>query len=982
MRRSGARRLPALRTWARGALRWLCLLFAAAYTASHISLREAPLDLEVEYAGCDPVLLPVGLSCEVYGVSALSGARGPAAPGTLALWVKASPGARVVAAIDGQWREPLGGEVDEQGGRRMVIAVDKGARELTVTARRGRAQRTFRLPIATAEASEDLLSLRDADAIRKGRRPQQMSEGAAREALSAAVDRLMWSDAPAVRAKTKGLLARVRVHEDPAAAMDLFAEAIDDDRAAGLVGDEVADGLAYARLLFASGHDPAAASAILDRVGGVIAEGDFPTGRALLPYFRALLAEERGDLGEARAQATMAEQRARRLDLQRLLDDVYQLQVQLLDVLGRYEDAAAYLEQKVKAPEGPPCAVAQYHTNMGWHRLLARSRGRSARPDLEEARRLFGPQGGCPDARELRNVLTNLADAALDEDRLDEAEALLDEARRVFPRAPALMRVEWAVSAGRLDRLRGRRAEAERLYQEAETLGRAAGLPDFALDATLGRAALLERDQPEEAIRAYERADDQLDQWSRLVPLGEGRQTFFARRERGVQMYLSLLLAEVDRARREGGDAGAWARRMGCVARRSLTRVLAATEWAYHLSRVPAGDPALLRATREREERRAALAREAEAAIHLQDPAEQDQQLADIAARGAQADSAFDAAVSRVAGPRPKLSCEEGASDLPAPGPDEAILVYHPLGGGAWAGIALSATQAVVARLAFDPADVARPADLGRRAARRRRLGELLLGPFEGVLAGKRRVRIVAAEPLGSIDLHDLVSPAGGDRPLGERASVVYGADLGRRADLPARGKRALVVAVPARGLRLPAAEADHVAGALRSDGWSVTSLVGEEATLAAVRRALDAPGVDLFHYAGHGVAKGRDGLESRVMLAGGDALSISDVLATARGPRLVVLASCQAAAPAGDAYVAGSSLAHAFLIAGADFVMASPYDNEDDATLQVMDELYTRHLATLRDDPAAALRASLGAMNGRPDLSGVPLPRMRVLSR
>lgn len=997
-----------MKSWARGRLRWPALgtmtvrtlswllLLAIALNVCHFSVAEPTLELEVEVAGCDPVVVPVdashpdGRACEVWGVSPFEGARGRKPAGTVTLWIKVTEHARVVVATDGRWSEPLVPVKEEQGGQRHLIAVDKGAGEVTVTARRGRKSRVYGLPIVTAAATPELSELREAILRRKRGAPDGMTAAEAREALESDLYELVRGGDPDVGAKAIGQLARIHSRDDdPRPSFDLFRKAMNADRARGLVADELADGLAFVRLLV-SHHAIDEAHAVLDRITQLSKVHDFAVGAALIPYYGGLVPFELADLGAAHRLTSISEERATRLDLEGHLGDVYQKLLELLPMLGRNQEAEVIFRSKLKEPDDAnACALAQYYTNRGWYRLLAGSAAPpGAKVDLEEARRLYAST--CDDQDDRRTLLTNLAILSLDLGELDEAERNLEEARRALPDATIKTKVEWMLVDARLSLRRGRSAEAEASFREAERLSQAAGLLDYAVDATLGRAESLERsNRRAEALKAHAEADDQLNRWSQLIPFGKGKQTFLARREHGVERYLSLLLAESER--REG-EREALVRRMACVARRSQSRVLAAMEWSYHLGRAPSHHAGVARAAEDFNRARRDLTVRASQVLRLADPAEQEKQLASLVEASSRAAGELDEVVARVAGARPAPTCEsESSRALMEPGKDEVALVYHPLGAGQWLGMAISRARALAARVSFDPKNVTRPDVEKVREKWLNELGQQLLTPFMPVLRGEeRRLRVFAAEPLGLIDIHDLPFGGPGAPPLGTRFSVSNGVDLAPPA-AAVRARRALVVSVATNGLSMPAQEASHVRDALQRDGWVVRELTGDAATHDAVRRELMEPGLELFHYTGHGVARGADGWESHVMLGRGQWLLSADVSALPRAPRLVVLASCEAAsdraradrAPDKRAYAEGASLANAFLVAGAERVIASPYRNNDATTMQVMKELYRNHLSALLTDPSVALRESLEALRARPDMAYVnAFPRLRVIAR
>lgn len=197
---------------------------------------------------------------------------------------------------------------------------------------------------------------------------------------------------------------------------------------------------------------------------------------------------------------------------------------------------------------------------------------------------------------------------------------------------------------------------------------------------------------------------------------------------------------------------------------------------------------------------------------------------------------------------------------------------------------------------------------------------------------------------------------------------------LARREEQPeAAASRGLVVGEPAFDpkefptlLSLPGAaeEASHLSAAtgaalLKGNG------ADKKAFLAA---AADA---DWIHFAGHAVIDPRNMLLSKLALAppaagGSGALTAREIYALdLRNTRLVVLAACDT----GLEYVPGSegatSLARAFLAAGAPTVVASLWDVDDRPTAALL-AAFHRHLRA-GGQPAEALRkAQLELLHGR----------------
>ncbi|MFO0593612.1 MAG: CHAT domain-containing protein [Polyangiaceae bacterium] len=604
--------------------------------------------------------------------------------------------------------------------------------------------------------------------------------------------------------------------------------------------------------------------------------------------------------------------------------------------------------------------------------------GMDPRSFLEEAIGLY--QRECPDPPRLANALTNLALAEIELGRPDEARRALDRARAEDPRAGPRIQAYWTMIDGRIALFQRRFDEALRLHEALAVIGERALFPELRLEAALGRAQALEGLHRDDAARkAYEEAEALLSDWTRLVPLGEGRETFLGRYDRAAKLRIDFLL----RTRP--------AREAALAARQSRARALRALAWmdrpgelsperratwerslaAYRKARAALDERAAsdqwlpvdrqARALAERTAEQATLGAALEQALSELGPApfprEEGSRSAPLSAPSEGSRSALLSAPSEGSrsallsapseGSRtaPLSAPSEGSRSAPlsAPSEGEVVLVYHPVRDG-WAGFAIGADSASARRLgAIDPA--ASPAVLAAS----------LIEPFRDVLAGAARLRIAAYGALDQVDFHAL--PWNG-RPLAASFPVAYGLDLPPSAPPDAEspaGPLALIVDDPLDDLPASRSEAARVAEALAHQGFRVERIEGEKATHAAVVAGLGAPGLALFHYAGHALFAGRDGWESGLPLAAGGWLTVGDVLALARAPGDVVLSGCDTARTAEAGGAAGLGIGQAFLLAGASVVVAS--------SRPVRDELAQRTMEILCGGSAArlGLAAALG---------------------
>ncbi|WP_437930581.1 CHAT domain-containing protein [Sorangium sp. So ce291] len=933
--------------------------------ATPASTAPAP-PLEVEFAGCSAVhAVHAGPAC------ALPGDR------TLRLWVKAPLDARVVIAVDATVAADaplaaLDGAL-VQGGVLARVPVPDGARAVSVTAERDGARASFRLPLLPPLEAPPL---KDAEALRRNGKLDEASS--ALDALASAPDPAVQALAVGKRARVD--LARGRIPE----AIAGFEASIRAHRAAGRVSDELLDRFALSYTLLYNGRRFAEARAALGALGPL--EAIHPEGRALKPYYEALLSSESGDLRAALRQLDASAAGAERLGLGDHRLHVLQMRADLLQTLGRPLEAQALLrEVKALLPaSSAPCEQASLLNDVGWNALhvawasggssgppagvrapLARADAGSSAPladaeaPLSAALALY--RGPCPRPAEQANVLTNLALAKLEAGQTGAARALLDEARRTDPRPDARVAMYWIEIEGRIALRSGSPASALRIYDRLSQLAEASELPEGRYRAALGRGRALEAlGRLDAAIAAYEGAEAVRGDLSLLVPLGQGRGGYLGRFEESARLEVDLLL------RRDP-------RRALRAARRSRALALAALRWID-------GIEALGGEERARWEGALAAYRDARAAFDEEGRddwrlSSDELQAARVtrASRGRSIRALLDEALFLARRGEPVLA---ELADAPALAEGELMLVLHPIRDG-WAGFAVSRGGVVARRL---PAlDLSSPAT---------ELAAGLLAPFAAPLRAATRLRVAAHGALDRIDFHAL--PWDG-APLVAHMPVTYGLDLPERGARPADAagatrsagaadgtqpvdaagapRAALVVADPRRDLPAARREADAVARALEGWGLRVERLSGGLATHRAVAGALEQPGIELFHYAGHGFFGGLDGWDSGLALAGGSELAVGDILALRRAPARVVLSGCdtartEAAQASPGARGLGLGLAQALLVAGARSVIAATRPVDDALAERVMAALY----AGEQQDPGAQLReATLAALRADP---------------
>ena len=448
---------------------------------------------------------------------------------------------------------------------------------------RGGREQDGRIPSAPADPAAFARAIR----ARPGPdAPQRRQPGGERSSGSASRLTASPRTRPSARGRRSTFLARSwcggEIPTAPSRATSQDALAL--DREAGLVSDEVADGIAFTVALIYDRHDLKRAGEVLDLIEGLL--GDVPVGRALLPSYRALMARARGDPGlRARAHRSVRRRWPTKPGSRR--PPVRRLPVQAGGARAprpprrRPPGAAGCWRTAASLPGSPckPAPAALTNSRLAHdpgrdprraHPGGARGSGRHLRQGLRRPRRpaqrahphgaLGGRRrtprrgGGHPGAGPAR-----AARRAREKRRRVGPRLRVPGARARSPgRGPAPLRRRRGPQAAHAAPSRTRRSRA-----------------DFALAEALERLGL-----EAEALAAYAAAHAQLDRWSIAVPLGTGKQTFLGRYQRGVRRYLELPSSGARKTLAPGARGAA----SGLQGRRSRARLVVFAEWQHRLA--------------------------------------------------------------------------------------------------------------------------------------------------------------------------------------------------------------------------------------------------------------------------------------------------------------------------------------------------------------------------------------------------------------
>jgi len=612
----------------------------------------------------------------------------------------------------------------------------------------------------------------------------------------------------------------------------------------------------------------------LDAHGTIYAEGAVHRDQA-----RAVLAYELGDLGAALGSFQHALAIAERIrdepDRARILGPL----ADVLQSLGRDGEALALIDAEIQRGEQDTdvCARVDALTSAGW--LLRDLDPARAQELVDRAADLAAQR--C----KLRAPITLVNQGWLyaASGRFGDARAVLSRIAGM-PQAPDARVTTWALRLEAETVLGEDPARAEQHAQHLAAHAAALCSTELAYEAHLLRArALAALDRPEQAVAAFAEAERALTLWSRLVPLGEGRDTFFERHDQLALTAIPFFLQQVKR------DAPGADLALAATVRHSIARFVTSLAGSGRArARAERGEAARDRTSKQFEQ---TLDRWPASPGTKQHP---DEAVAGVCeARDAEARTGEEIALTEA--------------------PSQAALFVHPAPHGllvlAWRGSSIKV------------------AELPRREAHER--------------AEELSARIAkAAAPMlaGAPSVHLHVHRSFAALPLDRSLAALLAVPIAFAVDAPSRSpglacagaRRALLVTNPQQNLWAASESARVIQGDLARMGFRVDTLEGAAATRAAIEARLADSCTALFQYDGHAVAvvpRGASGLASglprdrtddALLLAGGDTLTAADVLRLPRVPDKVVLNGCTTAAPE------GLGLALAFVLAGAAQVIAS----------------------------------------------------------
>lgn len=677
------------------------------------------------------------------------------------------------------------------------------------------------------------------------------------------------------------------------------------------------------------------------QLAAAIAELDGPFVHMLaeldLRYFQGTLEFRLGHLDEALVALGRTGALAEALDAEKRVAAARVMEATTLARLGRFDEAQVLADALATRwrPEldqaEPPAHALDVLSDLAWVALLRREVDPGTPDPSPQLRALAKAYAARGDRRNASHMHLNLALAAIQGGELGTAERELEA---IDPATLDAHYLIWRELLGAQAALgRGRSTLA---LEHLERAGAYAELThdrehDWQLWA-LRAATLHARGDTEGAIAAYERANAIAGELALAIPGDAGRSLFVTSHARADARHLELLV--------ETGDTrGAFCTAVGARARHLRA------QWARARPRLPPERRReYQRLLSEHQALEASLAARSEDAWELSTSELEVLQRA-LASEGARAEALLAQATAILEEAAPRWTCDQ----LWPRDPRRGVMTMAPAAGStgstrseaSWRFFLATAdapVELVELRGALEP-EALIAAAVERFAAKP-----------EGAWSTLDSLDVIATHELVAVDIHGLLAARDGPGPR----VVHYSLGLGREPTAKAPAAPALAgldVAVIASAKDLAAAREEAKAvsarltqlGAAVSPSWS----------------PLDAEQPTLMHYSGHGYHEGLLGWGSYLVLDG-QTVRAAQIVAGQRAPQIVVLGACSAGTPSPEAIDGGMNLASAFLLAGAQLVIAPTRPVDDAVARRLAAELYASDPLELSPTTLAARLAEV----------------------
>lgn len=637
-----------------------------------------------------------------------------------------------------------------------------------------------------------------------------------------------------------------------------------------------------------------------------------PAGQALLAFTRAFMAQQVHDIRGALDALEDTRVWAQRLGQPQMLNATVMTHAIALAQIGRLQEAWSAINELhgSSSKSEAPCARALRLQNRGWIALLATEAGQpleGADADADFAGAIEDLEGTCADPRELPRLWISRALHAVLREDLPAAENALKSADVNTTGASTDFTRLWALDVrGRIALTKGDAPQADLHYRALQDLGERAVSPDAVWRAHVGRAhAAKQAGNLEGSLEFYVLAEDKLEHLMQAAALTQGRDELLTARHTALQGHVGLLL---DMGRTS--DAAK-------VLRTGRKRMFRALHRSNQQSRI--AGPALA-------QWQAKIVEYGHLRSNLETRAAES--WADTTPQAQAKRKEIGRQLGKVLDEAMQLLALAPAKEVAVSVPDSVLTLTYADWNEGWVAFAERAGEIHVHR-ATSPAT----------------LSSGLLRPFLPQIAGASAIRVLSSGRFEGVDFHALEFEGA---PLSTQRVVTYGVDV---AGPVSRQSGPPVLIVDPQG-NLPGARDEAVAVQALLSNPQI--LKGFDATGPAVRSAFE--GSRLVHYAGHGQYGGRGGWDSALPLADGMALTIGDILALAAVPPHVVLSGCETGRSQGRSG-AGLGLAQAFVIAGAQVVIAATRPVEDHTARQLATYLYANSKGDLVEDLHRAQR-------------------------
>ncbi|TQV87940.1 CHAT domain-containing protein [Aliikangiella coralliicola] len=661
--------------------------------------------------------------------------------------------------------------------------------------------------------------------------------------------------------------------------------------------------------------NPISAKAILDSLPSVDNDAKSVFYRT---FYTAHLNSYLGEIRLAESRYFEAQKIAHKFNLEREEIDTEHMHSRILVNSGKFAEAIAIRKEIInKIPDAwSDCRKAKYHNGLGWaqNQLLETqpsTKNNSPLPALTHSLQLL--EKSCPKTSTDRiNVLINLSKYHYLENELDAAYGRLEQVKKIETQFSYQQKLEILELEALFELAQNNYDASIVIFEQLWRLADQVKYSNFLLKALVGIAKAHEgKGEADSAIVYYERAEQLVFNNTLSIPVTGSQPEFLASKVNFSYRYVDLLSRSgkmreaLEKARKFRSH---WLSSIFKMNQLAVGNLAQNREWITLVSRIKRLRKSII----------------AQQTLEWSLPFDQiDNANRLLEEQKLKLATLFDESVRLVNSAN--LSTEFHFGE---PKENELFLFFYPITNG-WIGFSYEQTEMKSHLIQLNE----------NQSANHAQMASEWVDVFSQSIDEAKTVIVFPFGEMKSVDFRTIPYK---DANLFRYKNVLYGVDLKRLQlgkDRDHISNQSLIVANSLGDLKETELEAKSIENFIARKNWRSKTLTNEETVIEEVKQKLQE--VQHFHYAGH-VFSTEDYLSQyQIPLTKNVNLNSTDILMLKRVPRWVVLSACNSSTPGRMTSTESLGLAHAFVIAGSEQVIATSKPVADKQAKLLMTQFY-----------------------------------------